>query len=407
MEPAAKLQAVRAALPSLAAGIQLNAGTTGPLPAEVATAMAELTEYERSIGRAHVEYYLEALDRRNEARAGVAAVLGASLESIALTRSTTEGLNIAAWGLDWQPGDVAVTTIHEHIGGLGPLYGLRDRRGVEVRFAEIGDGSDNEVTLAAFDRAIVQGTRLVVMSHVLWTTGAVLPVARVAEMARERGAAVVVDGAQAVGAIPVSVTELGADAYAHPAHKWLLGPEGMGALWVSPEASELIQPLFGGFFGYAAYDSRGGGTRHPDARRFETSEFHRPSIAGFARAIGWLSMYVGLDFVLGRGPVAAHRAALALAGIDGVELITPPHQMATLVTFRIRGWDCESALAELAARTFAIARTIPHLDAIRISVGFYTSDDEVDRFVDGVRLLASHAPGSLPERRMLPILGAS
>ena len=81
--------------------------------------------------------------------------------------------------------------------------------------------------------------------------------------------------------------------------------------------------------------------------------------------------------------------------------------MATLVTFRIRGWDCETALAELAARTFAIARTIPHLDAIRISVGFYTSDEEVDRFVEGVRLLATHAPGSLPERRTLPVLGAS
>ena len=407
MEPAAKLQAVRAALPSLAAGIQLNAGTTGPMPAEVAAAMAELTEYERSIGRAHVDYYLEALDRRNEARAGVAAVLGANLESIALTRSTTEGLNIAAWGLDWQPGEVAVTTIHEHIGGLGPLYGLRDRRGVEVRFAEIADGSDDEATVAAFDRAIVPGTRLVAISQVLWTTGAVLPVARIAEMARERGATVVVDGAQAVGAIPVSVADLGADAYALPAQKWLLGPEGMGALWVAPGAADRIRPTFGGYFGYEAYDSRGGGTRHSDARRFETSEFHRPSIAGFARAISWLSMYVGLDFVFARGPVAAHRAAMALSGIEGVKLITPLHQMATLVTFRIRGWDCETALAELAARTFAIARTIPHLDAIRISVGFYTSDEEVDRFLEAVRLLATHAPGSLPERRTLPVLGAS
>src|SRR5512146_1072660 len=125
MEPAAKLQAVRAAIPSLAAGIQLNTGTTGPMPAEVAAAMAELTEYERSIGRAHIDYYLESLDRRNEARAGVAALLGANLDSIALTRSTTEAMNIAAWGRDWQPGDVAVTTTHEHIGGLGPLYGLR------------------------------------------------------------------------------------------------------------------------------------------------------------------------------------------------------------------------------------------------------------------------------------------
>ena len=407
MPPDEKLAAVRAGLPSLAAGIQLNTGTSGPLPAEVIAVMAELTDYERTIGRAHVDYYLEALDRRNEARAGVAAVIGAGLESIALTRSTTEGMNIATWGLDWVPGDLAVTTIHEHIGALGPLYGIRERRGVEVRYANVGDGSDDEATMAAFDRAIVPGTRLVSTSHVLWSTGAVLPIARIAQLAHERGALVIVDGAQAVGAIPVAVSDLGVDAYAHPAQKWLLGPEGMGALWVSPAAMDRIQPLFGGYFGFASYDSTGGGIRQPDGRRFETSEFHRPSIAGFARAISWLSMYVGLDFVLERGPRTARRAAEALAAIEGVELITPRHQMATLVTFRIRGWDCQPALEELAARTFSIARTIPHLDAVRISVGFFTSDEELDRFLDGVRLLAAHTPESIPPRRNLQVLGAS
>jgi L-cysteine/cystine lyase len=407
MGPEEKLRAVRAALPSLAAGIQLNTGSAGPLPAEVTAVMAELTEYERTIGRAQFEYYLEGLDRRNEARAGVAAVLGASLESIALTRSTTEGMNIATWGLDWQAGDVAVTTIHEHAGALAPLHALRDRRGVELRFAEIGDGGDDELTMAAFDRAIVPGTRLVSISHVLWTTGAVLPVAGLAVLAHERGAVVVVDGAQAAGAIPVRVTDLGADAYAVPAQKWLLGPEGMGALWVSPAAMDRIQPTFGGYFGYASLDSRGLGVRHADARRFETWEFHRPSVAGFARSLSWLSMYVGLDFVLTRGPATARRAADALAAIPGVELITPPSAMATLVTFRIRGWDAEAALTELAARTFAIARTIPALDALRISIGFFTSDEELDRFLDGVRLLAAHTPATVPPRRNLPILEAS
>ena len=407
MGPEEKLRAVRAALPSLAAGIQLNTGSAGPLPAEVTAVMAELTEYERTIGRAQFEYYLEGLDRRNEARAGVAAVLGASLESIALTRSTTEGMNIASWGLDWQAGDVAVTTIHEHTGGLGPLYGLRDRRGVELRFADIGDGDDDALTMAAFDRAIVPGTRLVAISHVLWTTGAVLPVARLAALAHERGAVVVVDGAQAAGAIPVRVSDLGADAYAVSAQKWLLGPEGMGALWVSPGAVDRIQPTFGGYFGYVSHDARGGAIRQADARRFETSEFHRPSVAGFARSMSWLSMYVGLDFVLTRGPATARRAADALAAIPGVELITPRSAMATLVTFRIGGWDAEAALTELAARTFAIARTIPHLDALRISVGFFTSDEELDRFIDGVRLLAAHTPATIPPRRNLPILEAS
>lgn len=407
MADEAKLVAIRAAMPSLAAGIQLNTGSAGPLPAEVIAAMTELADYERNYGRSSNDYYLEALDRRSEARAGVAALLGADLEAIALTRSTTDGMNIASWGVDWRPGDVAVTTVQEHAGALGPLYALRDRRSVEVRFAEIGDGGDDDATMAAFDRAIVPGTRLVALSHVLWTTGGVLPVARIADLAHERGALVVVDGAQAAGAISVAVEALGVDAYALPAQKWLLGPEGMGALWVAPALMDRIRPTFAGYFSFAALDSRGTADFHAGARRFETSEFYRPAIAGFARAISWLSMYVGLDYVHRRGLASARRAAEALAAIDGVELLTPRRQMATLVSFRIRGWQADAALEELAARTFAIARTIPLLDCLRISVGFFNSDDELDRFLEGVRLLAAHTPASLPARRTLPILGSA
>ncbi len=402
-----KFDAVRAALPSLAAGMQLNTGSVGPLPAEVSAVMTELAEYERTIGRSHRDYYLEMLDRMNEARAGVAAVLGAELGEVALTHATTDGMNLAAWGIDWRPGDVAVTSSHEHAGGIGPLYSIRARLGADVRIADIGDGGDDEATMLALDRAITPGTRLVSISHVLWSTGAVLPIRRIVELAHDRGALVAVDGAQAAGAIPFTVTDLGADAYALPAQKWLLGPEGMGALWVSPAAVDRLRPSFAGHFGLETYDSRGAAAWFADARRFESSDYHRPSIAGFARALSWLSMYVGLDYVWSRGPSMARRAADALASVEGVELLTPRHQMATLVTFRIRNWDAEAALDELATRTSAIARTVTSLDALRISVGFFTSEAEIERFVDGVRLLADHDPGSLPPRRTLPIFRPS
>jgi L-cysteine/cystine lyase len=400
-----KLVAVRAALPALASGIHLNTGSVGPLPAEVAAAMAEMEAYEREVGRAHVDYYLALLERMAEARAGVAAIVGADLDEIALTHSTTDAMNVVTWGLDWRPGDRAVTTTQEHAGALGPLYALRDRLGVELAFADVGDGSDDEATIAAFDRAIVPGTRLVSCSHVLWSTGGVLPVARIAALAREREAIVVVDGAQATGAIPVAVRELGVDAYAVPAQKWLLGPEGMGALWIAHDPQERIRPAFVGHFSLASYDSRGGVSWYPDARRFEASNWHRPSVVGMARAIGWLTMFVGLEYVHRRGPAMAHRAADALAAIPGVELLTPRGHMATLVTFRIRNWAPEAALEELGARVFAIARTIPLLDALRISVGFFTSEEELDRFIGAVRLLAEHTPATLPPRRTLPILG--
>jgi L-cysteine/cystine lyase len=404
MPDAEKLAAVRAALPSLGAGIQLNTGSAGPLPAEVAAAIAELEAYERDIGRASYDYYLDALQRMDEARAGVAAVIGGELSEIALTHATTDGMNIGTWAIDWRPGDRAVTSTHEHHAGLGPLYTLRDRLGIELAFAEIeGDAPDDEI-VAAFDRRIGPGTRLVSLSHVLWSTGMVMPVARIAAIARARGAAVLVDGAQAAGAIPVNVHDLGIDMYALPGQKWLLGPEGTGALWVRREFLPTAKSAFAGHFSWATSDSRGAYEPHSDARRFEASNYHWPSVVGLARSIGWLTMYVGLDFVHRRGMALARQAADALAAIDGVTLLTPRDRMATLISFRIAGWPAEAALEELAARTFTIARTLPLVDALRISVGFWTSEDELERFLDGVRLLARHTPERLPPRRTLPII---
>ena len=124
-----------------------------------------------------------------------------------------------------------------------------------------------------------------------------------------------------------------------------------------------------------------------------------------ARSIGWLSMFVGLDFVHARGAATARAAADRLAAIPGVTVLTPPHPMATLVTFRIGGWPAAAALDELGSRAFAIARTIESLDALRISVGFFTSDEELERFAETVELLAAHTPETLPPRRTLTILG--
>ena len=147
---------------------------------------------------------------------------------MAVNHGTTDGMNSAIHGIDWEPGDRAVTTRHEHPGGLGPLLVVRDRHGVELDLLDIGDGGDHERVVAAFDRAIDERTRAVVISHVLWSTGAVMPVRAIADVAHARGALVIVDGAQAAGAIPVDIAALGADAYAFPGQKWLLGPEGTG-----------------------------------------------------------------------------------------------------------------------------------------------------------------------------------
>jgi L-cysteine/cystine lyase len=400
-----KLRAVREALPATAAGIYLNTGSTGPLPAETAQAMADVAAMELRTGRAHPDYFEQVLGRIEEARAAVAAILGGRLDETALTHATTDGMNLATWSVDWQPGDRAVTTAHEHPGALGPLYAVRERFGVELSFVEPDAEGDDDRTVAAFEAAIAPNTRLVSISHVLWTTGAVLPVARIAELAHARGAVVAIDGAQAVGAIPFAATDLGADLYAVPGQKWLLGPEGMGALWCSTAALGQARPSFAGWHSFEELDGRGSARFHRDARRFQGSNYHGPSVVGFARSIGWLSMFVGLDWVHQRGVSLAARTRAMLAATAGVEVLTPIDRMGTLITFRVAGWSAEGAVDELGARVYAITRTIPPLDAIRISVGFFNTEEEIERLVECVALLASHTPETLPPRRRLTVVG--
>jgi L-cysteine/cystine lyase len=401
-----KLAAIRSLLPATGAGIYLNAGSVGPMPAETQKAMDDQAASELAVGRARMDQFLWFMDRMAEARASLAAVLVADPDDVALTHSTTDGINLVLSALPWREGDRVVTTNHEHPGILGPLQALRDRLGVVVDVVDVGDGGDDERTLAAIRAALERPARAVALSHVLWTTGAVLPVGAIGALARDAGAVSVIDGAQSAGAIPVRLEDLGVDAYAVPGQKWLLGPEGMGALWVRRAIADELVPATSGYMAYAKWVHGEGGRLHPGARRFEATGFHRPSVVGLARSAGWLSMYVGLPWALERAGRLAAGAWSRLAGIPGVSMVTPAGHGGTLVTFRIAGWAAAAAVAELAPRTFAIIRDLPPIDAIRISVGFWTSEDELERFAQGVELLAAHTPETIPPRRTLAVLGS-
>ena len=399
-----KLAAVRELLPATGAGIYLNTGTAGPLPSETAKAMADLAEWELRTGRADPAYEEETLVRMDEARGTIAAVIRAGVDDVALTHGTTDGLNIAAWSIDWQAGDRLVTTNLEYPGVMAALGSLVARQGVEIVAVEVDASGDDGRTLAAFEQAMNGRTRLVLASHVAWSTGQVLPVESIAGIARGHGAIACIDGAQAAGAIPVDVAALGVDLYALPAQKWLLGPEGMGALYCRPGLEDRVRPAFAGWLGMAdAGDPRAGLVT--TARRFEATNFHAPAVVGVARSCGWLAMYVGLDWITDRAQSLARGAADLLSAIPGVEILTPSDRMATIVTFRIAGWPAEDARRELGARVFAIVRRVRPLDAIRISTGFFNTAAEVARFCGAVEELAKWTPETLPARRRLSILG--
>jgi L-cysteine/cystine lyase len=402
---AERVAVVRAALPSLAAGIQLNTGTSGPLPAETAAAMDQMAEHELTVGRAQPESFTEYQQRAAEARAAVAAVLTADSDDIALTHAATDGMNIGVNAIDWQAGDRAVTTRLEHAGGVGPLYLLRDRLGIEIDFLDIGHGGDHDRILESFERAIDERTRAVVISHVLWATGAVMPIAEISAIAHDRGAFVIVDGAQSAGALAIDLGATGADVYAIPGQKWLLGPEGTGAVAVPRPVRDRLTPSVAGYATFERVDSAGDAVVWTSARKFEGSGYHRPSVVGLARSIGWLSMFVGLDWVYQRGARLAAAMADRLAATAGVEVLTPRDHMATLVSFRIDGWTPDQVREELGARVFAITRTLPLVDAVRLSVGFFNTEDELERVAEVVDLLAAHTPDTIPPRRTLTILG--
>src|SRR5919198_1584694 len=206
-----RVAAIRELLPATSAGIYLNTGSVGPLPAETAAAMDEIATQELRTGRGHPDYWLETLERFAEARASLAAVLATDIDAIALTHSTTDGINTSVLALPWQAGDRVLTTNQEHAGVLGPLLSLRDRVGVEVVLVDIGEGRDDEATVRAFEKALERPARALVFSHVLWTTGALLPVERIAALGRERRAVTILDAAQSVGAMPVHPDDIGVD----------------------------------------------------------------------------------------------------------------------------------------------------------------------------------------------------
>ncbi len=216
----------RAQFPVLERFAYLQAGSVGPLARATIDAMQAEEERGLREGRGSFAGFTRLLDAREVLRAEVAALVGVDACNVALTASTTDGCNVVLSGLELEPGDEVITTTDEHFGLLGPLH----MSGAKVVVAE----PEPERILAA----VTSRTRLIALSHVLWTTGAILPVD---DLRAESGLPMLVDGAQSVGAVPVDAS--GVDFYTISGQKWLCGPEGTGALVVmDPDALRIARP---------------------------------------------------------------------------------------------------------------------------------------------------------------------
>jgi L-cysteine/cystine lyase len=312
-------------------------------------------------GRSGDEYFTAVLAARDRLRAAFAVLLNASSDSIVLTTSTTEGCNIGVSGLGLGPDDEVVTTDCEHPG----LFGALKVSGARLRVASVRERPAREA-LAAIEAELSPRTRLVAVSQVLWTTGNRIPVSELVA----HGIPLLVDGAQAAGAIPVDVEALGCDFYTVSAQKWLLGPDATGCLYMRPERVDELRLVFPSYFSweYPAYEEKAG------VSRFDPGWIPVASLEGVLASLAF-AVEVGEErFAAARAIAARCRELLA----ERVEVVTEPDQ-ATLVTWRAGG-DPEEIVRDLAAEG-VVVRDLPGTGWVRASCGFWTSNGDLEKLV--------------------------
>jgi L-cysteine/cystine lyase len=377
-----ELQRLRSELPAAESAAYLNAGTFGPMARSTLAAIVDELGSELWRGRTGSASFARFGAHMTTAREAFAEVLSSVPERIALTHSTTGAVNLALAGLSWGEGDEIVTTDGEHPGLDAPLDELARRVGVVVRRAPVVGAPDPG---APIESLIGARTRLVAVSHVLWGTGQILPLERIARAAREQGALLLVDGAQSVGAIAVDPAALGADLYTASGQKWVCGPSGTGALWVREGLEESLglgQP------GYLSRDLHGA-EGHPlwaGARRFDGASLPPSNLRGVGEAVRFRREEVGWAAGFERAAAMAERARAMLRSLPRVALDVPAGPLATLVTFSVDGVDAKDANLALEARG-VLARHIDEPRRVRISVGFWTSEGDLDRLAEAIRSL--------------------
>lgn len=382
-----KVNAIRAEMPATERVVYLNTGTNGPLPRRSHAALVEYAEQELREGRIGPDVFPRVHRLADEARVALADVLRCAPDEVALTHNTTEGVNIALMGLDWRPGDEIITSRIEHHGVLYPIFLLRQRYGVRIRMTNIGmPGHD---ALTELRSALSSRTRAVALSHVSWSTGVVLPVREMAQAAHAAGALFVCDAAQSCGMIPAAVYDLEVDAYACSGQKWLCGPDGTGALFVRGDRLGDIQQTYMGYRSVRLGMSDDEGYYVPTvgAPRYQAATIYPASLVGLSASLQWIKDDVGWEWAYQRIASLGAECYDQLASLDGVTMLTPRDQMAGLVHFTVAGITPE-ALCERLTSEGIVARHTPDPVAVRVSTGFYNSEDDIARLVAVVRSAA-------------------
>jgi selenocysteine lyase/cysteine desulfurase len=354
----------------------LNTGALGPCRRETIEESMKAWEI---LQTQPTKFYglMDAKPLAEKTRTTAAKFLGCDLSEIAITTSTTNGMNAVAQGLHLKAGDRILATDQEHGGGLHCWEYYQKYYGVEVDKVAIPRGEfDAASILKRIEQATRKETKLITVSHVFSSTGARMPIADISALARSKGILCIVDGAQAVGAIKVNVKELGCHAYATSGHKWLMGPKGTGLLYISKDAQSVIRPM----------QLEKNYNTYTDG----TGVVNLPCILGLGKAIEYLDT-VGIDKVEKHNLAIRDRLYNALRDVPNMTIVSPPPgklsspMLALLLAEKFPRQKFVTMLLE--KHNIAIRPTHPEFgfNGIRFSMHLFNNEKEIDRLAQVLR----------------------
>ncbi|MFY0599950.1 MAG: aminotransferase class V-fold PLP-dependent enzyme [Cyclobacteriaceae bacterium] len=360
--------------------IYFNTASIGASPKDVVNEMHKRTIEQETIGDTKHRLI-------EETRLKIAKFLNVEKDLIAITRNTTEGINLAASCLPLNQGDEIIITTHEHIGGAAPWITLKEKKGVEVKLLDLDLTGENNFEM--LKRSITKKTKAVCFSHLTCTTGLKMPAKEIIAYCRQRNILSCVDGAQAVGMIDIDLNDLNPDIYAFSGHKWLYGPNGSGALYINRDMLSQLTPIFTGAYSLTEFNLK---TKHFEynkkAEMMEYGTRNAAHISALGTAFDF-AQSIGIKKIEKRGRDLAQRLKLELQSNSNVELLTPIKEVfsGSIVTFKIPDLPYMELKKILATKYKIRVRGIYEndLNAIRISCGIYNSMAEIDSLVKAIR----------------------
>jgi cysteine desulfurase / selenocysteine lyase len=358
--------------------IYMNNGAIAPTPLSTIKAMTDfmLTCAEGGPDSPSTfDYIISLLD---ELRTRIAHLINCDHDEVVLVQSTTEGLNMVMNGLDWKTGDAIVVRggKHEHYSNYLPWVALSQKKGVQLK--ELAMTDENGYFDLAHLEKLIKGSQLITLSHVLYNTGAIMPVEEVGRIAQKNNLLFCVDAAQSAGTISVDVKKIGCHFMAFPGFKWLCGPTGIGVFYCSKKASEILEPLEIG--GESATLSEQNIIAYLDMpARFQASFRNFPGAAGLEASLRYI-LRIGLERIRKKNMNVASILREEIAKIPAVKMYGPDDESkrSSIVAFMPQKADSSTLVRQLAQNRIILAArdTGGGKKAVRAAPHFFNSEEE-------------------------------